>query len=95
MVSQIYPTLLQLNGINSFDAAETFFLDLDLTITKAYFYLKFTIIETSFILKGYFSISWWRYSSFSFLYTLHIFHSLFDLQRYIEMLVSSTIETKL
>ena len=52
MVSQIYPTELQLNKANSSDS-EAPFLDLDLSITngKVSSILKFMINETILILK--------------------------------------------
>ena len=50
MVSQIYPTELQLNKANPSDT-EAPFLDLDLSITNGIVQLKFMIYGTTLLLK--------------------------------------------
>ena len=91
MVSQIYPTELQLNKANPSDT-EAPFLDLDLSITngivstKIYdkrddFYLE--IVSFPFLLEMFLAP----------LPMVYTFRNLFVLQEYVPILMTSTIET--
>ena len=86
MVSQIYPTELQLNMGDPSDT-EALFLNLDLSITNGIVSTK--IYDEQDDIN--FEIVIFRFLSLLFL--MYTFRNLFVLQEYVLMLMTSTIET--
>ena len=71
MVSQIYPSELQLNKANTSDT-EAAFLDLHLSIFKNIVSTKIMINVTTLILKCQFPIFRWWYTSLYILWSLYL-----------------------
>ena len=89
MVSQIYPSELQLNKAKTFDT-EAAFLDLHLSISKILCLPKFMINVTTFILK--LSISHFEMVMFLVLHPMEsISLNSFVLLEHLAMLLTSTL----